>query len=506
MDSNVQYTNFLSLQGIVKRFPGVIALNGVSFDLKQGEVHALIGENGAGKSTLIKILAGAYTKDEGQIIIKDVVEEHLTTFNVIEKGIATIYQERSLLPEMTVAQNIFLGAEPMVGNNGVIVDDKKMLKDSLELLKSIDMDLPVDIPVKYLSAAQQQMVEIAKALSKHADIIVMDEPTASLTTVETERLLKTIEQLKAQKKGIIFISHKLDEIQKIADRVTVMRDGEVIGTLPIAEANTDVIIKMMVGRSVDNLFPKEFNATQEEVLRVENLTRKNVFEDISFTLRKGEVLGIAGLVGSKRTEIVRAIAGADRFDSGSIYLEGKKLTLKSPHDAISQGIVLVPEDRKVQGLSLGLNINDNILIGMLKKLSKYWFVDFKKAASIAEEHIKKLSIKCTGKTHVVRSLSGGNQQKVVLAKWIAQNPKILILDEPTKGIDVGTKREIYEIMNQLTAQGMAVLIISSELQEVISLSDRILVIREGRLVEEFDHGDADEERIGYCFVGGKVDE
>ncbi|MGB9779835.1 sugar ABC transporter ATP-binding protein [Caldanaerobacter sp.] len=486
----------LLMKGISKSFPGVQALKNVDFDLMKGEVHGLLGENGAGKSTLIKILTGVYQKDEGEIFLEGKPVVINNPRDALNLGIAAIYQELALQPYLSVAENIFLGHEITKQSKLVrFINWKKTHEDARKILKELELDLDLNTPIKELGIGQQQMVEIAKVLSKNAKIVIMDEPTSSLSEKETEELFKVIFRLKEKGISVIYISHRLEEIFKICDRVTVMRDGEKIVTLNPKTTTKDELIRYMVGRTLEQHYPKIETKKGEEALRVENLTRKGLFENISFTAYTGEILGIAGLVGAGRTEIVRAIFGADPVDSGKIYIFGKERKITSPQDAIREGLVLIPEDRKTQGLVLIQSVLDNIVLSSLPKYKRGLLLSYREMTEESFDLIKRLNIKTPNVKKIVKELSGGNQQKVVIAKWLTQKARIFIFDEPTRGIDVGAKVEIYNIMNELVKNGASVIIISSELPEILGMSDRIIVIHEGRVTAEFSREDADQEKI-----------
>lgn len=491
----------LTMKNIHKRFPGVYALNSVDFELEYGEVHALLGENGAGKSTLIKILAGIYSVDEGEIYIKG---EKCTITGVHDsqaKGISVIHQELCLVPYMTVAENMFLGRERISRKTG-FVKDKELDSEAQEILDSLGLNIRARTRVRELSVAQQQMVEIAKALSVEAEIIVMDEPTASLTEKEVDMLFKTIGDLKKKNISVIYISHRMEELFKITDRVTVMRDGKYIGTRVTSGTKKDELIAMMVGRELTELYKREDHVPGEVILEVRNLRREMVLKDISFSLRKGEILGISGLVGAGRTELARAIFGIDSFQSGSIRLEGKELNIRTPLDAMGNGIALVPENRKEQGLVLIQSVGYNITLPVLKQFIKFAGTDRKVEDSIISRYIEKLAIKTPSAKQLAGNLSGGNQQKVVIAKWLATAPKVLILDEPTRGVDVGAKAEIYSIMSMLAKQGVGIIMISSELPEVINMSDRVMVMCNGAIAGVLERHELDQEKIMHYATGG----
>ncbi|NPV54986.1 MAG: sugar ABC transporter ATP-binding protein [Firmicutes bacterium] len=491
---------FLVMSNISKTFPGVKALDDVTFEARKGEVHALVGENGAGKSTLIKILSGAYRPDEGEILLRGKRVEINTPVQAQQLGISVIYQELDLIPYMTIPENIFVGREPARALG--FVDWEEMRGKAQALMASFGMDLPLHVPVRRLSAAQQQMVAIAKALSFNADIIIMDEPTASLTQNEIKILFSVIERLKASGVTIIYISHRLEEIFQIADRVTVLRDGRRMGTWPVNEVDVDHIIKSMVGRDLKEKYPRERVPRGEEILRVEGLTHEPYFRDVSFSLYAGEVLGIAGLVGAGRSEIMRSIVGADGKDSGEIYVFGEKVDIKSPFDAIRIGIGLLPEERKLQGLILPLDVRGNISLPILERISKWGFIRRLVEHKSAVDMVERLGIKTPSVEQKVRNLSGGNQQKVVFAKWFLRGCRIFIFDEPTRGIDVGAKLEIYKLMNELVKDGVGIIVISSDLPEILGISDRLLVMHHGRIAGELRHDEATQEKVLNLAFGG----
>ncbi len=484
----------LEMKGIVKEYPGVKALKGVDFHLKRGEVHALVGENGAGKSTLMKILGGAETRDGGEIILEGRRVEIHNPHEAEKLGISIIYQEFNLIPFLSVAENIFLGREP---RRGIFVDWRQLYSNARAVLDQLGLEIDLKAKISGLSVAQQQMVEIAKAISVKSRIIVMDEPSATLTLHELERLFGLTRKLKEQGVGIIYISHRLEEVFEIAGRVTVFRDGERISTRDVRDVTKDHLIREMVGRELKDDYPKRNAAAGQELLRVEGLTRKGVLHEISFSLRKGEILGITGLVGAGRTELVRAIFGADPIDKGEIYLDGRKLKILSPQDAINSGLCLMTEDRKRQGLVLGMTVRENITIADLRGLSRAGFIHRVDERKIAGRFVGELNIRTPSVEQKVRNLSGGNQQKVVLAKWLFARSRVVIFDEPTRGIDVGAKQEIYRLMNDLAETGTGIIMISSELPEVLGMSDRILVMQEGRIRAELGGGEATQESIMY---------
>lgn len=491
----------LEMQNIHKTFPGVYALNDINFDLRRGEVHALLGENGAGKSTLIKVLAGIYSVDKGKIYLKG-NECRISDVKAAQaNGISVIHQELCLVPQMTVAENMFLGREPATGK-GSFVRAGEQNRMSQEILNLLGVDIKATDKVGNLSVAKQQMIEIAKALSVKADIIVMDEPTSPLTDREVEMLFKTINDLKKKNISIIYISHRMEELFKITDRITVMRDGKYIGTKCTKDTTKDELITMMVGRELKDLYRRTEHPAGDVVFEVKNLNITNVLKDINFFLKRGEILGVSGLVGAGRTELMRAIFGIDGFNSGEIVLEGKKLSIKSPLDAMNSGIALVPENRKEQGLVLIKSVGYNITLTILKKFIKLAGVDSKTEKSIVREYIEKLTIKTPSHKQLVGNLSGGNQQKIVIAKWLATNPKVLILDEPTRGIDVGAKAEIYSIIDTLAKQGVGIIMVSSDLPEVMNMSDRVLVMSNGQITGILNRDQLDQETIMHYATGG----
>lgn len=498
-------TSALEMRNISKTYPGVRALDNVSFDVAKGEVHALCGENGAGKSTLMKILAGAQAMDSGSIVING-DEAHMTTpQRAMDLGVSIIYQEFNLVPYLNAAENIFLGREPKAKLPG-FVDFTEMYSEAQSVIDQLGVKLNVRLPVNRLSVAQQQMVEIAKATSRNASIIAMDEPSATLTDHELESLFELIKSLKAKGVSIIYISHRLEEIFRIADRVTVLRDGQFVGTKPVAETDREDLIKMMVGRELKEFAeaaPRPADQPKVSALAVKGLTRKGIIEDIDLVVHQGEIVGLAGLVGAGRTELARAIFGADTIDTGEIHLYGKKVNIRSPKDAIRLGIGLVTEDRKALGLILGMVVRENISLANLGFLTKLGFVNRREEKRVAQQYIEDLMIKTPSTEQQVQNLSGGNQQKVVLAKWLFTQSKVLIFDEPTRGIDVGSKAEIYQLMHRLAANGSAIIMISSELPEVLGMSDRILVMHEGRIAGEVTREEATQERIMHLATGGE---
>lgn len=483
-DIRIEETQELELKGIVKKFPGVKALDGVSLKVKRGEVHALMGENGAGKSTLIKILSGVYKKDEGEILIDGKPVSIQSPMDSQRLGISVIYQEFALVPELSITQNIFLGKE--ISGAGPLVNRHAMAKKAKELIQRFNLNVSENKKVGDCTVGQQQMIEIAKAIGSNSWVIVMDEPTSAITESEKEKLFEIIEELKSQGMAIIYISHRMSEIFEIADHITVLRDGQYVMDAPVAEVDEDTLIRSMVGRQLSDIFSREKFKPGETVLEVKNLYRKGVFEPISFTVRKGEVLGFSGLMGAGRTEIARCIFGLDKADGGEIYLNGRKLNIHNPDDAIRAGIAYVSEDRRREGIVPLLSIRENMTLPSLPWINKASWINHKEELNISEEYIEKLAIKTPSMEQKIGKLSGGNQQKVCLGKWLCRNPHLIILDEPTRGIDVGAKAEIHKLIENLCRNGIAVIMISSEMPEVLGSSDRIIVLYEGKKTAEFD--------------------
>lgn len=483
------------MEGIDKSFPGVKALDNCKFQLLKGEIHALIGENGAGKSTLMKILTGVYKKDAGRIFYKG-EEINITNPRMArDLGISIIHQELNLMPDLTVAQNIFIGKEPKKCLN-LFLDNKEINDKASELLNQMNLSISPEEKVENLSVAKQQMVEIAKALSYNSDVLIMDEPTAALTELEIEELFSIIKELKEKGVGIVYISHRMEELKQICDRVTVMRDGSYIDTKNMNEVTIDKIINMMVGRELYVSASEEITHSDEVVLEVNNLNQGNKVKDVSFKLKKGEILGFAGLMGAGRTEVARAIFGADKKDSGEIILNNKKIQIKSPKDAVKNGIGYLSEDRKRYGLVLGLDIETNVVMANFSDyINPIGFVKTGKTSKAATESVNELAIKTPGISQEVKNLSGGNQQKVVIGKWLTRDCDILIFDEPTRGIDIGAKGEIYKLLNELASQGKSIIMISSELPEVLRMSHRIIVMCEGRITGELSNEEATQEKI-----------
>jgi ribose transport system ATP-binding protein len=484
------------MDGIEKSFPGVHALSQGHFELRAGEVHALCGENGAGKSTLMKVLSGIYAKDAGTIFYKGRQVDITTPKAALQLGISIIHQELNLMPHLTVAQNIFIGREPRRGLR-FLLDEQAINAKTRELFAMMHLDLDPRTKVADLTVAKQQMVEIAKALSHNSEVLIMDEPTAALTDTEIEELFQIIRQLRDKGVGIVHISHRMDEIKRITDRITVMRDSRYIDTVNTADVTIDKIISMMVGRTIFESTPEvPENPSQEVVLDVKHINRGRVLRDISFNLKRGEILGFAGLMGAGRTEVARAVFGADPIDSGEVYVQGQRVQIKSPGDAVKHGIGYLSEDRKRYGLALGMDVATNVVLASLKKfMNTLGIVNRPRAHTAAEHYVQALSIKTPGITQKVKNLSGGNQQKVIIGKWLTADSNILIFDEPTRGIDVGAKSEIYKLLNDLTRQGKAIIMISSELPEVLRMSHRVIVMCEGRITGELPIADASQEKI-----------
>ena len=495
-------TPLLQMTDISKAFPGVQALDAVDLSVYPSSVHALIGENGAGKSTLIKILSGALQADVGRIILRG----HEVTFHnpreAIRQGIATINQELMLVPELSVAENILLGRLPH--KNLGKVDWQTMRELARQALSMLGLDLDLDTAVGSLSVAEQQAAEIARALSRQAEIIVMDEPTSALAGREIDNLMNCIERLRKQGKTIILITHKLDEVFRAADRITVLRDGKHIDTVLTQNTHPDQVVNMMVGRSVESVFVRQDSNIGEPILQVRNLSRQGAFDNISFTLRRGEVLGFSGLIGAGRTELMRAIFGADPFDSGEIWIGENHVTSPNLNKMIASGVGLVPEDRKRHGLVLGMTVGDNLVLTALNRLARWGLRNKAQERAIAHTQVADLSIKTPSLRTEAITLSGGNQQKVVIGKWLAVHPRILVLDEPTRGIDIGAKAEVHLLIQNLARQGVGIILVSSELVEVMNVSDRILVMHEGHITGEFLYGQATEEQIMACATGQSV--
>lgn len=491
----------LEFRNICKEFPGVKALNNVSFSIKKGTIHCIVGENGAGKSTLMKVINGLYKPESGTIEFDGKPWNPKGSAQARMQGIAMIHQELNIIPEMTVAQNMYLGRE-VFEKNRIFLDDKKMLSDAEKYLADQGLHYDLNAKMKELSLAEAQMIEIIKAISCNAKIILMDEPTSSLTEKEVSYLIEKIFELKKQGITIIFISHKLDEVFQIADYISVFRDGAHIITGKKSEFTRASVIEKMVGREMKEVYPPRTPTPGDVLLEVRNLSRKGVFEDISFSVRKGEILGISGLVGAGRTEIARSIIGLDPKDGGEIYCEGKLLDIRDVNDSIKNGIAMVSEDRRKYGLVLLRDIKENISMVALKHVFRKKIIPLAEEKKIVGDMIKRFAIKAPSDATITRTLSGGNQQKVVLAKWMSVSPKVLIMDEPTRGIDVGTKYEIYKMMNEMTDHGMSIIMINSDMEELLGMSDRIIIIRQGKLAGELTRQEASPESVMNMAVGG----
>lgn len=485
----------IELIGVSKSFPGVKALSNITLNIYPGKVHALLGENGAGKSTLIKIISGVYTRDEGVMKVRDKEVNFINTRQSLAEGISIIHQELSVIPDLTVAENIYLGREPKIGKTGLL-DKKKMFNDAGKLLESIGLNINPKEIIRNLKNADKQMVEIARAVSQNSSLVIMDEPTSSLSDKEVEALFRVIENLKKENVAIVYISHRLKEITTICDTVTILRDGQIVKTLPLNEIDENHMITLMVGREITQFYCKsDVPTTGEVVLEIKGFTKKGVFEDVSFQLKKGEILGVAGLIGAGRTEVMRTIFGVDKVDSGECVYNGEPVIFTSPQQSINAGLGLIPEDRRNQGLLLSKSIKENTSLASLYENSKKGFIDKAWESNISKDYIKKLRTKTPSENTPAKNLSGGNQQKVVLAKWLVAKSKILIMDEPTRGIDVNAKSEIYALMKEYVEAGGSVIMVSSELPEVLGVSDRIMVMREGHVSGFLDAKDATEKKI-----------
>jgi ABC-type sugar transport system ATPase subunit len=490
----------IALEGIAKSFGGIRALKGVGFDVAPGEVHALLGENGAGKSTLIKVMAGVHKPDEGEIRVNGTAVHFGSPRDAAAAGIATVHQELLLFPDLTVAENVYLGHAPRTRLGAV--DWTAMRRGARRLLDELDSpDLDIDARVGALSVANRQRVEIARALSQDARVLIMDEPTAALADADARRLLDVVKRLRDRGVAIVYVSHRMPEIFALADRVTVLRDGGYVGTRAIGEVTEADLVTMMVGRAIDHLFPKVEVTIGAPVLELENVSYRDIVRGASLTLRAGEILGIAGLVGSGRTELAHTIFGLTPATAGTIRVDGKPVTIRSPAEARDLGIAYVPEDRGLQGLIRPQTIRENLSLAVLGRMSRNGVVDRRREKSFAADLVARFGVRTSGPEQLVRQLSGGNQQKVVVAKWVATEPRVLIMDEPTRGVDVGAKAEIHALMGRLAADGMAILMISSELPEVLGMSDRVLVMSGGRLVAAFERAEATPEAVGAAMTG-----
>lgn len=490
----VSPVELLNLQNVSKRFPNVLALDGVNFDLRRGEVHAVCGENGAGKSTLMKVISGQYQPDGGTISFKGEPYRFASTHAAEQAGIAIIHQELNLVPHLTVAENIYLAREP---HRGWFVDRVKLASQAQQCLDRLGVQIKPSAKVRTLSVAQQQMVEIAKALSLDAEVLIMDEPTSSLTESETTQLFRVIHELKRAGVGIVYISHRLDELEQIVDRVTVLRDGRYISTHDFAQTSIDDIVARMVGRSLEDKFPERTSVPSDIcLLKVQGLTRKNVFGPVSFEVRRGEILGFAGLMGAGRTETARAVFGADAIDGGTVHFDDELLQIASPIDAIRHGIAYLSEDRKSEGLAVKMSLAANITMSNMAAVSNHFgFIRFRDEAAAARRYIDALDIRTPSEHQIARHLSGGNQQKVVIGKWLFRDSRVLFFDEPTRGIDVGAKYAIYQLLDALAARGIGVVMISSELPEIIGMTDRVAVFHDGRITGVLNTRETTQEEI-----------
>lgn len=491
----------IKMENIWKSFGTNSVLEGVDVDIKPGTVHALMGENGAGKSTLMNILTGLHKKDKGKIFV-DGKEINYTNINESEDdGLYFIHQEINDYPEMTVLQNIFVANE--ITTKLGFLDNQKMKEKAESVFKTLGIDISLDSKIKDLSVGQRQLIEIAKVLMKDAKFIVMDEPSASLMTEEIERLFKIIKDLKAKGVTVVYISHRMEEIFEICDYITVMRDGKSVDTKAVSESNYDEVVRKMVGREITDYYPEKTNEIKDIIFEAKNLESNGVFKNINFHVREGEILGFSGLMGSGRTEIMRAVFGLDPLDSGEIILKGEKLNIKGPKDSISKGIGFITEDRKDEGLILDESINDNIILPVISQFAKNHIINDSEVHDLVDMLVNRLKIKSESRNDPASSLSGGNQQKVVLAKWITISPQVLILDEPTRGVDVGAKREIYTLINELAEKGVAIIVVSSDLPELLGISDRIMVVHEGKITGELSREEATQEKIMTYATGGQ---
>ncbi len=479
---------------ITKDFPGVRALDGVDFEVRAGEIHGLVGENGAGKSTLMKILSGAYRKDSGEVFIDDEPVEIHDPAHAISLGINAIYQELNLVPQISVMENLLLGHEPLLALSQ-LVDFRNMRQQAEGILRELGADFPADVPVRELSVAQRQIVEIGKAISLGGKILILDEPCAALSRPEVSGLFELLRQMKSRGKAIIFISHRMDEIKEICDVATVLRDGRNVGTVKVRETPVENIIEMMVGRAIEEYFPRSEATLGEDVLLVEKVCSGSSVREVSFSLKEGEVVGLAGLVGAGRTELAKCLFGAAARDSGRVFVSGKEVKPSSPQDAIAAGMSLVTEDRKEEGLLLNMSLDNNVTIANLFRMGTRLLVNRREEKEASRRSVKTLDIRTPGISHPVASLSGGNQQKVILARWLLTEPKVMILDEPTRGIDVGAKTEVYKIIKRLAEKGVAFLVISSEFPELVGICHRVMVMSKGRIVGALDREGAEVRKI-----------
>ena len=495
---------FLAVEGVGKRYPGVAALAGVSLDLRRGEVHALIGENGAGKSTLIRVITGATRPDEGRVLIEGEPVVLSSPADARRRGVVGIFQELTTQPWLTVADNILLGDEPTLGPGGQVLARRRANRRAAEVLRRLDAaGIPVTARAGALSTAQKQLLEIGRAMALDAPLIIMDEPTASLPDRDADRLLELVAELRGEGRTILYVSHRLSEVQRIADRVTVLRGGEHVATAPIAELDVPRMIELMLGRPADELFPERNERIGEPLLRVDGLCRDGAYRDISFTVRAGEVLGFSGLIGAGRSEVMRSLCGAEPADAGTVEIDGRPVTIRSPRDAIRAGIAYLPEDRKEQGLVLELSGRENIALASMRRFSPSGLVRRGRLHRETAEMSRALQLRGSLDAEV-RTLSGGNQQKIVIGKALLTDPRVLIFDEPTRGIDVGAKREVYRLIHQAAGRGAAVILVSSELPEVINVAHRILVMSNGRIHDELHHDEFDDRRILTAAFAGHV--
>ena len=492
----------IEMRGIDKAFGTNQVLKNAGFELRDGEIHALMGENGAGKSTLMKILTGVYTRDAGTVTVDGQEVVYKSPQEAEKAGIVFIYQELNVLFDLTVEENLFMGKE--ITKAFGVCDKKAMRQKAQDIMDKMGVNIPVNAVMSDLSVGQQQMVEICKALMVNAKVLIMDEPTAALTESETEVLFEVIESLKKKGVSIVYISHRMEEIFRLCDRITILRDGQYVGTENIRDINMDGVVQMMIGREIGERYPQRDVTIGEEVIRVEGLTHEKLFRDVGFSVRAGEVLGVSGLMGAGRTEIMQAIFGNLPTVSGKIFIEGKEVHIKNPKQAIEAGIGFITEDRKTEGLLLEKSIAENIELCNLEKVSKKTVLSKAKGAALVKRGIEEFRIRCFGPDHECHNLSGGNQQKVVLAKWIYTDPKILILDEPTRGVDIGAKKEIYSVINDMAAKGVAVIMVSSELPEVLGMSDRIMVVHEGQVTGIIDGKTADQTKVMTLATGGSL--
>ena len=492
----------IEMTGISKSFDGNTVLKDVQFSLEKGEIHALMGENGAGKSTLMKILTGIHTHDTGEIKLKGELVNFKNPKEAERAGIAVIHQELNILPDLTVAENLFLGNEKVFGKSGIL-KTKQMNAEAKKILSGLGLNEDVKTLTSELSVGKQQIIEIAKAMSSNAEVIIMDEPTAALTEREIESLFETIKGLQANGVSFVYISHRMEEIFSICDRITILRDGDFVGVKKIKETSFDEIVQMMVGRELGERFPARNSTIGEVKLAAQGLTRNGYFEDISFELRKGEVLGISGLMGAGRTEVVQSLFGYRKLNKGNLILDGKPVKIKSPLQAKKLGFGYVTEDRKSEGLIVEFSVKENLSLTNFQKVSSNGIINTRREKELYDEMVERLGVRVSGPEQAAKSLSGGNQQKVVIAKWLGIEPEVLILDEPTRGVDVGAKKEIYTIINELAEKGVAILMISSELPEIIGMADRVLVMHEGNLMAELSKDEMTQERIMHYATGGE---